>query len=112
MATGPIKQVTNNSGSYYCKMPDGTLIQWGTSGAYASGSSTKNTEVTFPISFLNTEYRVAFTNKLAGTDFENYDTTIFSYQRAYASKMLVHQKTANGSTLLREFDWIAIGRWK
>ncbi len=28
MATGTIKQKSNNSGSGYCKMPDGTLICW------------------------------------------------------------------------------------
>ena len=29
MATGKIEKVMNDSGSGYCKMPDGTLICWG-----------------------------------------------------------------------------------
>lgn len=29
MATSTIKQTMNESNSSYCKMPDGTLIQWG-----------------------------------------------------------------------------------
>ena len=30
MATGKIEKVMNDSGSGYCKMPDGTLTCWGT----------------------------------------------------------------------------------
>ena len=37
MATGSIRKVSNDSASGYCKMPDGTLICWGTITATVSG---------------------------------------------------------------------------
>ena len=36
MAQGIMQKVTNDSGTLYCKMPDGTLIQWGVDGGYQS----------------------------------------------------------------------------
>lgn len=38
MATSEINKVMNDSTSNYCKMPDGTLIHWGSGTADSAGS--------------------------------------------------------------------------
>lgn len=98
----------------YTYMPDGTLIQWGQDGAYAAGT-TKDTEVTFPKSFVDLNYAVSCITRLSGTDYTNYDGITYCIHRESVSKCTVHQKVAvagPSGTIVREFSWIAIGRWK
>ena len=105
MATSPIQQVTNNVGSNYCKMPDGTLIQWGY-GTIAKNAD--NVTVTFPVSFVDTLYGFN-----AIPVFESDRTMTLVYARVNANNIGVFSKTNpitsnNGQA----FKWIATGRWK
>lgn len=108
MATGPIKQVTNNSGAGYCKMPDGTMIQWGSDGSYASGNS-RDTDVTMPLSFVDTNY-IIMAMGLYSNDPNVYEV-IHIAKTVSASKFTVHQKNPT-SNYLQKFRWLTIGRWK
>lgn len=101
------------STGYTC-LPDGTLIQWGQDGAYA-GATTKETEVTFQKSFVDTNYSVNCVTRIAGTDYSNYDGIVYTVHRDSVSKCTVHQRVVGagaGGNLVREFMWTAIGRWK
>lgn len=119
MATGTIPKVTNDSGSGYCKMPDGTLIQWGryevksgtftqagSSGVYAFALS-----FSFPIPFAS-DYPAVF------------GSTQYSTGHRVASGYRGASKTTSAgvaydfyprvmSTTNKLFvEWCAIGRWK
>lgn len=108
MATGPIKQVTNNSGAGFCKMPDGTMIQWGSGGSYASASS-RDTTITMPYSFVDTNYLV-ITNGEYANDPSVYEV-IHTVKYVSVSQFTVHQKNPT-SNYLQRFRWLAVGRWK
>lgn len=103
-------------GSYggYSKQPDGTLIQFGTAGAYEA-VATKNVTVNFDIPFLNDGYMMSCVTKVAGTDYDNYDGIVYTVHRDTTSQATVHQRVVaagTGGNIVREFMWIAIGRWK
>ena len=109
MATGTIEKVTTTGGSGYCKLPDGTLICWGT----VENGSDGYGEVTFPVAFINKTY--AF-NATPGYDssHRNFDYRVFASVNA----------TTNGIVYFRQMSmdmaytspamahWQAIGRWK
>ena len=106
MATSTIEKVTNNSGSGYCKMPDGTLIQWGT----AQGTG----EHYFPVSFVDTSYTV-----LVGVGYPtpSYITNIsvLGGHPHNQSEFSIIVFNTDGSTPSKAnvlFRWLAIGRWK
>lgn len=123
MANGIIEKVIPNSGTGYCKMPDGTLIQWGSvactnpSGSAStmsqvadSGIYTGTVRLSFSENFINTSYMVTGCSK--------YDS---GYEFPYG----VNTKTA-ANVILRLYDfyarplndgkmviqYLAIGRWK
>ena len=95
MATSTITQTMNESSSSYCKMPDGTLIQWGKE----SSASTGNRTITMPTAFVDTNYCVAGAND-SGT------SAIFQIAVSSRTAFMVY---VNANTRLR---WIAVGRWK
>ena len=104
MATSTIK-MTNASGVGYCKMGDGTLVQWGRGEIPANSD---RTEITFPITFYQSE-----TPKCFLTVLENGYTgtiTLYAWQELYA-KLNVLNKGATQSKIVY-FYWLAIGRWK
>lgn len=95
----------NNVSSNYCKMPDGTLIQWGY-GTISKG--TDNVTVIFPVSYINTIYGFN-----AMPVFESDRTMSFVYAHTEQGSIGVYSRTNpitdnNGQA----FKWIAIGRWK
>lgn len=98
----------SNSNGYYLKLADGTLLQWGLSGQYASGN-TADIAVTMPLAFVNTTYCV-FANGEVGNDPTNYEVLIV-IQRDTSQKFNAHIRNATGS-YTRQFSWLAIGRWK
>lgn len=110
MATGTVKQVTNNSGSGYCKMPDGTLIQWGTVSNFKSGD-----KVLFPIRFHDNTYRVSITpNYNTSTTIQcTYGVTgggkYTDGFTIYAWDTVTNTASTQSNLVV---DWIAIGRWK
>ena len=114
MASGVIEKLSNDSANGYCKFPDGTLIQWGSTTTSASGMTQiassgiyyGQASIAFPIEFVgepivvgSTKYATGhqvpagFAGSTTGADVYYYDF----YQRS-------------GSPLV--IRWVAIGRWK
>ena len=111
MASGVIKKVGATSTSNYAKFPDGTLIQWGyeNTGLTVSAKSSGMKAVSFPLSFVNTNY-VIIANA--------YNTSIPSLRTCCA---MDSGKSVNWINIQYQNDytgdwvpavsWIAIGRW-
>ena len=97
--------MTNSSGTTsdggYCKMGDGTLIQWGEQ----TTSGLLTTYVNLSQAFKDTSFTVMVTpianSNSAGniTYTSNNTTTNFSVG-------------VNNASVVASFHWIAIGRWK
>ena len=113
MATGTIPMPANSSGSGYCKMPDGTLIQWG----YHSGGTKATTqtgalylvsydpEITFPTAFADTPI-VEFSPM-----YDNYCIIVSAnYSATGISKITVGRP--NSGSIYPRVGWLAVGRWK
>ena len=101
MATGSMEKVTNNSGSGYCKMPDGTLICYGSATVAANGYTGS---VAYPVPFMDTDYSIVIA--------PYNSTNVLSF---YAPQDM----TKNGCEITRQpitntnaFRYIAIGHWK
>ena len=98
MATSTIPQVINNSGTNYCRMPDGTLIQWG------SATVDANAYVVSPnlaVPFVDTNYKVTITPLS--------QNLTFSIGTKRVSNFAIGRVPVTSAS---NFDWIAIGRWK
>ena len=111
VATGTITQVMNNSGANYCKMPDGTLIQWGTefySGSIQPGGVAQAT-VTFPISFADVTEMTIFVSLLTS---QPAFRTATPASRGRASVNINIQNNYTSAAEGATFLWFAIGRWK
>lgn len=114
--TGAVTTPQNDSGTGYCKMPDGTLIQWGRivvnnvpiTNAWGAvyESSIQSSGVVFPITFVETPCVVAFANVSPTAWLEN----IGSDATRLGSYYLVRPTTSNASS--GYISWMAIGRWK
>lgn len=89
----------SQSGTGYCKLPDGTLIQWG-----HTAISALTTQVTMPTSFKDTTYTVRLT-LIANS---NTATNVTSITRPAAGRFAfgVNVLPSGGA------EWIAIGKWK
>lgn len=108
----------NDSDDGYCKMPDGTLIQWGTTvltsgstNAYVSPINITTVYIQFPIPFASTDYRVFGSGKYstgASTPIGQTGETLTSCG--------VHWWDAVARTFSTSIPlvikWCAIGRWK
>lgn len=97
------------SGANYIKYPDGTMIQWGTAGAYASAKRDDIT-VTMPQSFINTSYIVQITGRYNGNTPESYETAGTAYNTA-VNQFTLHRFNTT-SSYLNIMAWLAIGKWK
>lgn len=97
----------NDSGAGYCKMPDGTLICWGSVSGAASGNT-----INFPVSFKGQPIISVIPYYNAGTTIR----CIFSVAEVTAASAHVYawdtstDAASTSETLF--FDWLAIGRWK
>lgn len=116
MASGTIKNFANDSGTGYCKMPDGTLIQWGritvsdvpitnTWGALYE-SPAQSSGVVFPIPFIDTPCVVA-TAKLGPAAWLEYIT---SDREGLGTFYLVRPTSVTATN--GHIHWQAVGRWK
>lgn len=119
MATGIIKKVISDSGSGYCKMPDGTLIQWGAISVdpidvdtvWGSGYESAEISITgqiFQIPFTSTPtllLRLRVSPVAFIEDKINASTTGLS-----GTFHLV--RPAIGYNCTGSIFWIATGRWK
>ena len=87
----------SNSNGYYCKLPDGTLIQWGVRPTY-TGNQTFN----LPTAMLNSSYVVM------GSDSSGNRVNL-TVAASTASSYAVYPSPATTAYIL---SWIAIGQWK
>lgn len=111
MAAGKIKQVTNDSANGYCKMPDGTLIQWGTetySPQIPAGGVAQAT-VTFPITFIDGTGMAILVSLLTS---QPAFRTATPASRGRASVNINIQNNYTSAAEGATFLWVAIGRWK
>ena len=110
MAISTIKQVTNNSGSNYCKMPDGTLIQWGELRNGSNGAEFVN----FPVPFVDANYTAVASIKRVGSQYAY--ARIGSVQILDKNRAVIYLIQYNSIAAFTDTDtfseWIAIGRWK
>lgn len=117
MATSKINQVTNNSSSGYCKMPDGTLIQWGQiainnipiTNVWGSlyESSIQNSNTKFAISFVGVPTVTAFAHTAPTSWLESLGRDATQLGAFY---LVRPTKVESGVTGV--VNWLAIGRWK
>lgn len=113
MATGSIKKVSNDSASGYCKMPDGTLMQWGTYKTTATSVTqtgslymvTLRPNITFPIPFYQDAPKV-FLNQYGGYG------AIFSSAYNSVGIYSIDIARPTSGTIVPDIAWFAIGRWK
>ena len=98
MATGTISVMTNESGSKYCKMPDGTYIQWDTA-TINSGSD----RATIGFTKFNGGVPVFLISSSGSGTFRVNNLADY-----YA---IVACNEGNVSTN-KTIYWVAIGRWK
>ena len=114
MANGPITKVTNDSGSNYCKMPDGTLICWGyviktvNSSEWTSWGSAYYNQVdpnlTWAVPFVSSPYVIA-TNYSGDAYVTSISGTTTNCGKFYAMRPHLDTVTIG-------FNIVAIGRWK
>lgn len=87
----------SNSNGYYCKLPDGTLVQWGVRPSY-----TGNQTFSLPTTMLNSSYTVI------GSDSSGNRVNL-TIAASTASSYAVYPSPATTAYTL---SWIAIGQWK
>lgn len=101
MASGTINKMTAESGTGYCKMPDGTLMCWGT---VSVAAGTWNVIATFPVPFADTGYTVV--------DTERCNTTIAINVLAIKTNVDRVSFGLTRNDLAFDIEYLAIGRWK
>lgn len=89
------------SGSRYCKMADGTLIQWG---ALDIPANSTNAQLTFPQSFYDTGWGISITPV--------YTVSAVDIQYSGSTKTGVTVYRLPSNQYVQTVKWIAIGRWK
>lgn len=119
MATGTVTKVIPTSGTGYCKMPDGTLIQWGKlslgskstaaiGSLYGAGySDPQHFLVAFPFEFYSTDTTSFFISPIGGT-YEIITAIAANYQ---GIQQIDVARPTSGS-ISGNFSWLAVGRWK
>lgn len=103
--------VVSTSGANYEKLSDGTLMIFGnvTCPSLASGKEA-NVSITFPASFVNTNYRVNLT--ATGTGVYWSFLVPSCYSKATGTCTIKFYNNGSGTAAACVFDFIAIGRWK
>ena len=97
------------SGTNYCKMADGTLIQWGyKSGILINSDAEVGQEINFPIPFNSSNnVLVCVTPQTALV--KNFQTTVTAIKNT-SFEVYVYSSYSTAANLT--VGWIAIGRWK
>lgn len=99
----------NESASNYCKMPDGTLIEWGSTGGGGGQGTSASYPVTFAMDFMAAPM-IAFGvyDDSAG----NYDNISCSYVDISAHGFTARLSRVSTGYIGAVVRWVAIGRWK
>lgn len=105
--TSTIKQIMNNSGARYCKMPDGTLLVWGTQFIDVSAGTKDRVKLEIPtgISFVG-DPSIQLTVKENGYNVQPILLLWVSNGEYYA----LNKASVPNKHIL--FLWSAVGRWK
>ena len=112
MASGTIEKVVPTGGGtnpYYCKFPDGTMIQWGSNGEYHSGATYTYT-IALPQAFATTAYYVV-ANEAYFSDATSYEGVVCTAKITDTTHFDIHLRNTTAN-YTNAFQWIAIGRWK
>lgn len=109
MATGTITKVVNDSNTGYCKMPDGTLLQWGNIGGGGASGTSKNFPVTFDIPFTAAPCIAFGTYNDSSGHYDNISTSYFDLTENGFTARLSRTSSSYIGAVVR---WIAIGQWK
>lgn len=104
MATDIIKKVSNDSTNNYCKMPDGTLIQWGQGNIVSGGSTAKSKVINFAVPIDNINHLAL---ALVVNSSDDVRLTASGYTTTSFTVWIKDVTTAT-----RYFTWMAISRWK
>ena len=109
-----------DSANGHCKMPDGTLIQWGSiiieqgsTVQYVGQTYQMPVSLSLPIPFVDTNYRVFGSSKFAsgGAIAIGHDVSQSTESSAYLRAWDYTSRTLSSSAILKIW-WIAIGRWR
>lgn len=119
MASGTISLNTNDSGVDqngigYCKMPDGTLMCWGSYDGNAASTTQQGNLYVLVVS-LNIVFPVEFYAKPSVAFSPSNDPYSIPVSGVAFTKTGITQialARPNNSSITPRFSWIAIGRWK
>lgn len=109
-----------DSASGHCKMPDGTLIQWGSliveqgsTAQYVGQTYQMPVSISLPIPFVDTNYRVFGSSKFVSGEAVaiGHDVSLSTESSAYIRAWDYTHRTLSSSETLKIW-WIAIGRWR
>lgn len=109
-ANNLLAAMANNSGAGYCKMPDGTLIQWGSASITRSVGINESSAITFPIPYLSTTSPLVFTtfNTRAYSPYLSSNPSDVFYNE-FKIVLVNSNATAYSDGTV---NWLAVGRWK
>ena len=116
MSTGLVDQIFDYLGndvgdSYYCKLPNGTLICWGSVNFTNASTGVQKVSKAYPHEFISSPYVVASWRDTTSTP--NHMDYVYSCSDNSTPKttcVLAAKRLATGYAWLAHY--IAIGRWK
>lgn len=95
-----------SAGNAYCKLPDGTMLLWGSVQNTANGYAT----IVFPFAFYDMTFRMVASPEYNGNLAEDYMVLV---QRSTTQAYIYFRKNnAIYTNTYAYAQWIAIGRWK
>lgn len=119
VTAGGLNSLKSESGNGYCKMPDGTLIQWGNSANLAFNITTSisgtgmfrgSYQINFPISFSSATYVISGSSQYStGLSFP-FGAPYSGMVASYASVYIYNDTSKSGNE--GRINWLAVGRWK
>lgn len=109
MATESIKKVTNDSASGYCKMPDGTMIQWGNFATALNASGQADGSISFPMRFSDSVPTVSITQFATSIASASGEIAV---GQANTNNVAYFINSPGKPNWTCRIYWLAIGRWK
>ena len=110
MTESVIKQMSNNSGSGYCQMPDGTLICWGSTNISVSANSRTAKSVGTETFISNPIATATIRNYGIGSD--GSTKIAINVPGVTTTNITILVGNAGSTSTSLDVDYIAIGRWK
>lgn len=99
----------SNTNGRYCKLPDGTMIQYSKVSVTAAATATGSTVWTFPQEFINTDYVVTATAAV-GTQVNTRSRVLASGYNT--TDITVYWRNESNASYTMNVACIAIGQWK